>query len=168
MARRTRVVPPLLLLALTGCGSTRSFFGGDLTAQVLTDPGINRDSPVQVELLVVYDDNLLEQISALSAKDWFDQREGILRNYTAEESYTERRWELVPGQPPFQEEISFSAGARKVLVFANYSTPGNHRYLTDPHEDLFIYLQDADVCVRSLSRRDEVPSCTASSSTASP
>jgi len=168
LACRARVVPLILLLALTGCRTTRSFFGGDLTAEVVTDPGINQDSPVEVDLLVVYDDNLLGQISSLSAQDWFSQRKGILRNYTNEESYLERYWELVPGQPPFREEISFNVGARKVLIFANYSSPGHHRVLTDPHEDLRIYLKDADVCVLPLSASAEVSPCTASSSTASP
>ena len=152
MTRGTRIALLLSLLTLSGCRTTRSLFGGDLTAEVLTDVEINRNSPVQMELLVVYDNLLLEQASALTAQAWFTQRQGILRNYTSEEAYVSRYWELVPGQPRFQEEISFNVGARGVLVFANYSTPGDHRYRTDPHQDLLIHLGDTDVSVRPLDR----------------
>jgi type VI secretion system protein len=146
----TGALAALLLGALSGCRTTRSFFGGDLTAQVLTDAEINQNSPVQLELLVVYDDVLLQQVSTLSAQAWFSQRQGILRNYTPDESYVSRYWELVPGQPRFEEDLSFDVGARAILVFANYSTPGEHRVRTDPHQDLLIHLGGDDVSVSPL------------------
>jgi len=158
----------LVTLALAGCGTTRSFFGGDMTAKVLTEAGINQNSPVQVELLVVYDNLLLQQASSLTAQAWFAQRAGILRNYTNDEAYRSRYWELVPGQPLFTEEISFDVGVRAVLVFANYSTPGDHRFRMDPHEDLLIHLEGDDLCVTPLDSSGEVQPCIASSSTASP
>ena len=142
----------LLFLALSGCGTTRSFFGGDLELEVLTDPGINQDTPVQVEVLVIYSDQLLQQVLALPAQSWFDKRETILRNYPGDEFYVSRYWELVPGQPKFTESISFSTGARATVVFANYASIGDHRVSENPHQDLYIHLQDSDVSVSPLQR----------------
>lgn len=146
------LVALLLFLAFAGCGTTRSFFGGDVTVRILTDPVINQDSPVQVELLVIYDDQLLQQVLAQPAQSWFAKRQTILRNYPGTESYLSRYWELVPGQPRFDEDLSFAVGARATVVFANYSSPGDHRVLMDPHQDLFIHLQETDVSVSALQQ----------------
>jgi type VI secretion system protein len=141
----------LFFLALSGCGTTRSFFGGDLELEVRTDPGINQDSPVQVEILVIYDDQLLQQVLAMTAQSWFAKRETIRRSY-GDDFYISRYWELVPGQPRFGESLSFSVGARATVVFANYASTGDHRERRDPHQDLLIHLGEADVSVSPLQQ----------------
>jgi type VI secretion system protein len=142
----------LVFLVVAACGTTRSFFGGNVTVEILTDPVINQDSPVQVELLVIYDDQLLQQVLAQPAQSWFAKRQTILRNYPGTESFLSRYWELVPGQPRFQEELSFAVGARATVVFANYASPGDHRVLMDPHQDLYIHLGETDVSVSPLQQ----------------
>jgi type VI secretion system protein len=140
----------LFALALTGCGTTRSFFGGDVEFVVLTDPDLNQDSPVRVELLVILDDQLLQQVKGLSAQAWFAQREAILRNYPSEDSVVHRYWELVPGQLRFEESLDFSVGARATVVFADYASAGDHRFVEEPHQDLFIHLKATDFTVGPL------------------
>lgn len=140
----------LFALVFAGCGTTRSFFGGDLDFVVLTDPGINQDSPVRVELLVILDDQLLQQVKGLSAQAWFAQREAILRNFPSEDSVVHRYWELVPGQLRFEGSLDFSVGARAAVIFADYASAGDHRFVEEPHQDLFIHLQATDFTVGPL------------------
>lgn len=138
----------LPLLGALGCGTTRSFFGGELAAAIYTDPALNQNSPVQVELLVIYDNQLLQQVRSLTAQQWFAQRDQILRDGAARKSLVSRYWELVPGQPVVpvvQEKLSFEVGARGAVVFANYASAGAHRLLLDPHQDVVIHLGESDV-----------------------
>src|SRR5262249_5737101 len=134
-----------LLLGAVGCGTTRSLFGGELAAAIYTDPAVNQNSPVQVELLVIYDDRLLQQVLSLTAQQWFAQREQIERDYSAKKSLVSQYWELVPGQPAIQETLSFEVGARAAVVFANYASAGAHRLRLDPHQDVVIHLGDSDL-----------------------
>jgi type VI secretion system protein len=133
------------LLVAAGCGTTRSFFGGELAAAIYTAPALNQNSPVQLELLVIYDDQLLQQVTSLTAQQWFAQREQILRDHAAKKSLVSRYWELVPGQPAIEERVSFDVGARAAVVFANYASAGAHRLRMDPHQDVVIHLGDSDV-----------------------
>jgi type VI secretion system protein len=158
----------LVLLAAPGCRSTRSLFGGDLTIQIATDDNVNQNSPVQMELLVVFDKQLLQQVQAMSAQQWFAQRVQIRRNYPGEDAYVSCYWEMVPGQPTCRNELSFGVGARDAVLFANYSSAGDHRWLRDPHQDLRIRIQESDLFVGNLNSDTEVPPCTTSCSTKNP
>lgn len=142
----------LASLAAAGCSFSRSLFGGDVTAQIVTDDRINHNTPVQVELLVVFDDQLLQQLLAMPAQQWFAKREQVRRNYPGDTGYVSLYWEIVPGQPPIQETLSFGVGARAAVVFANYAAAGDHRERRDPHEDLRIHLQDSELFVGPLAR----------------
>ena len=163
-----------VLLAAPGCRSSRSFFGGDMTVQIATDDAVNQNSPVQLELLVIFDNQLLQQVQAMTAQQWFAQRQQIRRNYPGNDAYVSCYWEMVPGQPTCQNEISFGVGARDAVIFANYlppqgqAKPGDHRWLRDPHQNVRIQIQDSDLFVGDLTRQTEVSPCTTSCSTRYP
>ena len=145
-----RLAVAVLLLWALGCGANRrSFFGGDVAVRVAADPEINQNSPVAVEMVVVYDKDLLEALLAKTARDWFRDREQIRKDHPGEKDFISMRWEVVPGQSlPAQglpaEEMSFGSGARGGVVFADYFSEGAHRARFDPHLDLKIHLQDTD------------------------
>jgi type VI secretion system protein len=142
----------LLPLLLSSCSANpRSFFGGEIEVEIHAENELNQDSPVAVEVIVVRDEKLLEKLLALSAQDWFNQREQIHRDHPGEKDFVSWYWELVPGQPLLTEKLEFDSGARAVVVFANYFAPGAHRVRADPHQNLVIRLQKDDVAVEPRS-----------------
>lgn len=139
-----------LLLGLLGCGANkRSFFGGDITVQVYADPEINEKSPVAVEMIVVYDEDLLKALLAKTAGEWFKDRDQIVKDHPGEKDFISLgRWEVVPGQSLPAEDVSFGTGARGGIVFADYFSEGAHRARFEPHKSLKIHLQDKDLALK--------------------
>src|SRR3954464_5874052 len=108
-----------LLIGALGCGtSRRSLFGGDVAVRVEADPGINQDSPVPVELVIVYDKDLLAQLAGMTARDWFQKREQTRKDHPGDDELVSMSWEVVPGQSLPEASLSFGSGARGGLVFA--------------------------------------------------
>lgn len=137
-----------LLLAALGCGTgSRSLFGGDVAVRLDADPKINQDSPVPVELVVVYDKDLLAKLAGMTARDWFQNREQTRKDHPGDEDFVSMAWEIVPGQSMPPQTLSFASGARGGLVFADYFSDGAHRARVDPHQNLRIHLQADDVAV---------------------
>ena|SRR6476661_2636130 len=137
-----------LLLGALGCGTgSRSLFGGDVAVRLDADPKINQDSPVPVELVVVYDKDLLAKLAGMTARDWFQNREQTRKDHPGEDDFVSIAWEIVPGQSMPPQTLSFASGARGGLVFADYFSDGAHRARVDPHQNLRIHLQAEDVAV---------------------
>lgn len=140
----------LLVLGVLGCGTgSRSLFGGDAAVRLQADPGINQDSPVALELVVVYDKDLLEKLAAMTAGDWFKNRDQIQKDYPGDDHFVSMRWEVVPGQSLDEQSLSFGSGARGGIVFADYFSAGAHRTRVDPHQNLRIHLQADDFVVEA-------------------
>ena len=137
-----------LLLGALGCGTgSRSLFGGDVAVRLDADPKINQDSPVPVELVVVYDKDLLTKLAGMTAREWFQNREQTRKDHPGDEDFVAMGWEIVPGQSMPPQTFSFASGARGGLVFADYFSDGAHRARVDPHQNLRIHLQADDVAV---------------------
>jgi type VI secretion system protein len=137
-----------LLAGALGCGTgAKSLFGGDITLQVAAEPGINQDSPVPVELVVVFDKDLLAQLAGMTARDWFQKRDQIHKDHPGEDDLVSRSWEVVPGQSLPEDTLSFGSGARGGIVFADYFSDGAHRVRVDPHQSIKIRLLTDDVAV---------------------
>jgi type VI secretion system protein len=137
-----------LLLGALGCGTgSRSLFGGDVAVRLDADPKINQDSPVPVELVVVYDKDLLAKLAGMTARDWFQNREQTRKDHPGEDDFVSMAWEIVPGQSMPPQALSFASGARGGVVFADYFSDGAHRARVDPHQNLRIHLQAEDVAV---------------------
>jgi type VI secretion system protein len=94
------------------------------------DPDANNNSPVSISVIVAYEQPVIEKLLALSAKQWFQQREQFLRDHPKD--VEEALWEFVPGQqiPPFAKKLK--ATPKLGVIFANYRSPGTHRYLFEP------------------------------------
>lgn len=119
-------------------------FGGEITVDARIDADANGDSPVKLDLLVVYDKALLDKLLGLSAGDWFKAREQFRRDYPDDEGYRSWSWEWIPGQTVEPQRIEFGMGARAGLLFVGYDAPGPHRQRFDPHQNLTIHLRRTD------------------------
>ncbi|HEX4955273.1 MAG TPA: type VI secretion protein [Thermoanaerobaculia bacterium] len=142
----------LVLLSTTACGlvsATQRMFGSTLPLEVVVSPRANLGNPVAVSLLVVYDRKVLERLIALPAASWFKERDQWRRDFP--EAFDVWGWEWVPGQVVRGEELEVRAGARAVLIFADYYTPGSHRASVDPKRGWRLRLEERAFAVEPLA-----------------
>jgi type VI secretion system protein len=117
---------------LAGCG----LFGGGPKAvapdwkklQIVTAPDANNNSPVAIDVVLITDRALVNGVSALTAAQYFAARDDMRRSQP--DALLVQSLELPPGQSfdidpkPFRAKKGWAA-----LMFANYGTPGAHRFL---------------------------------------
>jgi type VI secretion system protein len=145
-----RLLGPLLALCLGGCGvlggifGKGAVFGGHQEVAFRISEDLNDNYPVAVELIVLYDKDLDDELSALTAQQWFAKREQVLRDFSSQQLVT-FRWEWTPGQAPPLQRFRYRSGARSLLLFAGYSSPGEHRIrLEVPDAPLQVRLEKSD------------------------
>ncbi len=135
---------------LSACGlttRTRAVFGGKLNIQVEVAPDANEQSPVALDFILIYDKALVESLSQLTAKDWFDKRDQIRRDYPNGKGFEVWGWEWAPGQRVPLQQVPLKAKAKAGLVFANYFSPGEHRASIDPTQSIRVQLHADDFTV---------------------
>jgi hypothetical protein len=142
-----------LALPLAGCAKLlpfRAFFGGTMKVAVSVPPSINQNSPVPVEVLLVYDSSLLGQLNAMTATQWFAQREQFMKTRPPGQGYQSTFWVWVPGQSVAEQAISYHPLVRGGIVFAGYFSPGDHRIDILPFRDIAISLGARDFTVQAM------------------
>jgi hypothetical protein len=127
--------------AVLSC-STRSMFGGSLPFHVSVEAAANANSAVAVDLVVVYDAKLIDQLLKLRAAEWFAQKEQFARDHPKQLAV--HAWEWVPGQSVGDKSLTYESGAKKIVLFANYLTEGDHRAALDPQQPFRLTLHAAD------------------------
>ncbi|HEX3095207.1 MAG TPA: hypothetical protein VHW72_21380 [Candidatus Angelobacter sp.] len=124
----------LALLGMTGCSKVKSTAKGVANRALLRpsptglkvgiDPDANRNSPVALDVVLIKDKNFWKAAPAMSAKDWFAQKNDLQRRYGKKMQV--QSWEWVPGQPIGPITVKAPRGLSGAMVFANYPTPGTH------------------------------------------
>ena len=76
----------------------RSLIVEELGVCLRIDQNANQRSAVAVDLLLVYDEKLLEVLGAMKAQDWFDQRRQFRRDFGG--LYEPHEWEWAPDPTP--------------------------------------------------------------------
>jgi type VI secretion system protein len=135
-----------VLLAAASCGMpnrVRSMFGGQLPIQVTISPNANEDSALAVEMIVAYDEKVVDELLKMPARKWFDGREQFLRDHP--EKIDTWKWEWTPGQTVAPLELSYGIGAKRVVLFADYLTPGEHRATIDPQQPFRLVLGQSEL-----------------------
>lgn len=112
------------------------------TVSVTVAPTANDTTPVAIDLIAVRDKALVDKLGALTAAEWFAQREQAMRDHPATLGLTS--WELVPGQT-MRVERPQAEPAWAILVFANYATPGPHRLRVPDTRTLTLTAGEKDV-----------------------
>ncbi|MCG8455125.1 MAG: hypothetical protein MI919_02520 [Holophagales bacterium] len=102
-------------------------FGGKGHLDVEISPSLNGNSPVPVNLVLAYDADMEAQLVKLTAEDWFGDQGAQLRKDFPESFQIALSREWVPGLPRQQEEYRYQPCARSAVIFARYSSPGDHR-----------------------------------------
>lgn len=141
----------LLMIVAASCGlpnRVRSMFGGELPIQVTISPDANEDSPVAVELIVAYDEKIVDELLKMPARKWFDGREQFFRDHP--EKIDSWKWEWIPGQEVPPIELSYGIGAKRVVLFADYLVPGDHRATVDPQRPFRLILGQSELELEEL------------------
>ena len=148
----------LLLTACVVLGScslakkTRRMFGGRVLIEVAVDPRLNEDFPVEVDLVVVYDRDLLKELQNLDAETWFDkEKEQYVNGF--EKALDLHHWEWVPDRPVEPLSVSHRLGARAGVVFARYFADGDHRLTVEPFKHFHLALGETEFEVGPLKGR---------------
>lgn len=122
-----------MLLALTLLGGT-SCAPNTLQIKVIVDQNANSDYPVMISVVSVHDEKLVPKLLEITATQWFQQRETLVRDFS--KSLSEELWEFVPGQSVPMYNKKLERGIIAGFLFAKYRTPGVHRYSFDPSRPL--------------------------------
>ena len=125
--------------------------------QVRVAPDANYQSPVALDLLVVYDKTLLQELSKITAGEWFEKRHQFRQDYPAGKGGFESwHWEWVPGQHIPMQRLRLKAKAKGGLIFADYFSPGEHRARIRPrkHRNIRIELREIDFIVQTFKTKN--------------
>jgi type VI secretion system protein len=114
------------------------------TVSIYAAPDANHNSAIAVDLVLVYNQELLKTLGKMSAGKYFaSSKQLLLDNPSLLDIW---HWELVPGQivegfkPPQDKGDAYGA-----YVFANYLTPGDHRVRVAPNGIVKILLLRDDL-----------------------
>lgn len=137
----------LLLALCAGCGPS---IPERLRVSVEAEPGANSDSPVALAVLVVYEEDVMRELSRLSASQWFEQADQRLRDNPDFEDFDLVQWEVMPGQAVSEIDMQLQERASEGLVFADYYAEGDHRIRFNTSKRIVIVLgpNDFDVVDR--------------------
>lgn len=147
---------PAMACALLSCGigiHTRSFFGETLDIRVKVDSVANDELPLAMDVVYVYDENVLANILKMSSKQWFQQEESRQRsgaeNGEEESGYQMWGWEWVPGQDT-TVHLPLKTSTVGAVVFVKYFKEGQHRAKLQLFKDVEMNLGYDDFTVEPL------------------
>jgi type VI secretion system protein len=144
---RKRVLRLCFILGMIDLVSCSSVTDPELSMKsvsIFVEPDANQNSATAVDLVLVYNEELVKTIGKMSAAKYFESSSQLLLdNPTLLDVW---HWELVPGQivedfePPQEKGDAFGG-----FVFANYLTPGDHRVKVAPNGIVKILLLKNDL-----------------------
>ena len=129
---------------LPGMPSSKSKF----SVQVNVSDGANENSPIPVDFVVVSDKKLMAEVAKLAAKDWFDRRIQLVRDFPGKVQVVS--WEWVPGQHAGPIAVAVDPRAKYGYFFANYLNGGDHRAVVDLKSAVVVNLGPQDFAVQPL------------------
>ncbi|MFB6286107.1 MAG: hypothetical protein ABEK03_05980 [Candidatus Bipolaricaulia bacterium] len=136
----------LLALVLGGGCSSAPYYRRPVDLRVRTTDTANRDMPVAVEVVYVYDPALTDTLAALSASQWFQRRSDLAWRHP--NGFEWWRWEWTPGQSISPKQLPTVFFTRAVFVYAGYQSSGAHRARVPPFRPLELELNQTNFQAR--------------------
>lgn len=127
-------------------GIARKSFRFSVQVNVADDA--NQNSPVPVDFVMVADKKLLPEIAKFSARDWFERRGQLARDFPSKVKIIS--WEWVPGYHVGPINIEVAPGTRGGFLFANYMNNGEHRAYVDVRLPIALNLGTEEFGVQPL------------------
>ena len=152
------------LVLSTACGLKRhaqSLTRRRVEVEVEIAENANLRWPLAVQVLILRDKRVLDDLQAQSASEWFDGRHEFFRDKRPNTQGCEDRdvpgvvaepdrcwWEWTPGQKRIGPlRLTYPWDAQWAVVFADYRTDGDHRWLVDPRKNFMLVLGEDDFTV---------------------
>ncbi len=118
----------------------KQLFGARIHVSVEVDSKANMDNPIALDILLVHDKKLFRELLRMTAREWFQKKDQIIREYQVLGGIEVWEWEWAPGEKVPLLEIPYRASAMGGLAFGDYGSQGAHRVRIDPHDSIFIRL----------------------------
>jgi type VI secretion system protein len=104
---------------------------------------VNSNAPVDVHLIIIYDDGVMGQVSSMTAEQYFAAEDQLRKDHANDIDIVE--WEVVPGQEMESENITMSkAYGKGAFFFARYTTPDTHREGLANEKEVTLHLDQKD------------------------
>ncbi len=132
---------------MAGCGAAGPTA---LNISIRAEAEANRNTPVAVAALVVYDDAEHKRLVEMTAGQWFRDAGQVLRDNPDAERYDVLQWEVQPGRSIRELKVDLKGVAARGLVFADYLSEGVHRMSFDPSKRILVILGKDDYTVVDL------------------
>lgn len=110
----------------------------------------NQNHPVAFDLIILYDDELVEKIMEMSAREWFSQKKQFKLDHPNKIFTWE--WELVPGMYIPDFFIKETKKAQALVAFADYLSDGEHRAVLNPYQIVMIEFNEREFSVTPVLR----------------
>lgn len=98
-----------------------------LNVAVRVEADANQGFPIAVSMVLVYGQMALTKIKAMPAKQWFDERKQLARDFPECSGFVAYNWEWVPGRYVSPITIVVPPDVLEVFAFSNYLAKGDHR-----------------------------------------
>jgi type VI secretion system protein len=137
---------------LSACGAvvfTRSVFGETLDMDVKVAEVANDEYPLAMEVVYVYDEELLKTLLQMSAKQWFEKRDQLKNDFPDDTGFESWQWEFTPGQEELLH-LPVRGGTVGGMIFVNYFNEGQHRVRIHLFRDVRVRLEYSDFKVDPL------------------
>jgi type VI secretion system protein len=118
------------------------------SVQIAAARNANQNHPIPVDLVIVSDKKLGVEIGKFSAKDWFDRRLQVQRDFP--DAARIMSWEWVPGQRAGPIDVQVSPKAIGAYIFANYLSGGDQRAKLELKSPVIINLNETSFSVQPL------------------
>jgi hypothetical protein len=113
---------------------------------IVTDQNLNNNTATALDLVLIYDANLLGQVVAMNATDYFIKKKQLMKDNP--KLIDVMPFELVPGQVLPDLEVTLSRlNAEGAILFAGYQTLGDHRLKIGRQKTLLIKMQQEDFII---------------------
>ena len=128
--RRALCMAVLLMAAaqLAACATPRALCARGSVPRAIainSEPGTNHGRPIAVDLVFATDPSVSRALSALTARDYFGQREQLRVRFP--KGLMMVSWELQAGQYVPNTGLEPPCGVLGTLIFADYASAGDHR-----------------------------------------
>lgn len=145
------LLPFLIFLLLSGCGIKDMFFKKSkvwLTKiHFKASEQLNDDSPLTVDTVIVYSEDLLKTLLKMDADTYFSKVTQLkLDNASDIEVFSN---DIVPGQDIIINISPSRIDGEAAIIFARYSSKGNHRLKTGEDSEITILLDKSDFKLES-------------------
>ena len=100
----------------------------------------NGNSPIAVDLVLIFDEDLVKKLSALTSREWFKQRDQFKQDFPGDTGFSSLEWEWIPNQNVLPLSFPTKGKLEAVVIFANYTSEGAHRARITPNSDIKLKL----------------------------